>query len=143
MATLQQVIDAIQDDLGALTGIREAPDEAPESMNLFPFVVVYPSSGEWRSDTPGGKIGLHTLTVELHVARKDLPRDIQKAMAYSESIPNVLLKTVATVGGDLFDGTIQTFDRITYTFGPLGWAGVDTLGFRFQIVGVKMQSNIT
>lgn len=143
MATLQQVIDAIQDDLGALTGIREAPDEAPENMNVFPFVVVYPSSGEWRSDIPGNKIGLHTLTVELHVARKDLPRDIQKAMAYSESIPNTLLKAVASTSGDLFASTISTFDRITYTFGPLGWAGVDTLGFRFQVIGVKMQSAIT
>jgi len=112
-------------------------------MNVFPFIVTHPGTGEWSSDVPGNKIGLHTITVELHVARKDLPRDIQKAMAYSESIPNALLKAVATVSGDKFDNTISTFDRITYTFGPLGWAGVDTIGFRFQIVGVKMQSNIT
>jgi hypothetical protein len=143
MATLQQAIDAIQADLGALDGIRGAPDEAPESINVFPFVVCYPSSGEWRSDIPGAKIGLHTITVELHVARKDLPRDIQKAMAYSESIPNALLKAVATTAGDRFAGTIATFDRITYTFGPLGWGGMETFGFRFQISGVKMQSDIS
>lgn len=143
MATLQQVIDQIQADLGALTGIRGSPDEAPEQINQFPFIVCYPISGEWRSDIPGAKIGLHTIGVALHIARKDLPRDIQKAMAYSESIPNALLKVVATTDGDRFNSTIETFDRITYTFGSIGYGGTETVGFVFQILGVKMQSNIT
>lgn len=143
MATLQQVIDEIQADLGALTGIRGAPDEAPEQINKFPFIVCYPLSGEWHSDIPGAKIGLHTIAIALHVARKDMPRDIQKAMAYAESIPNALLKVVATQSGDRFNNKIETFDRITYTFGSIGYGGTDTIGFVFQIQGVKMQSNIT
>ena len=143
MATLQQAIDEIAADLGALTGIRGAPDEAPEQISVFPFLVTYASSGEWESDVPGNKRGLHTITVELHVARKDLPRDIAGAMAYSDSIPNALLKAIATTAGDRFNNTIQTFNRVTYTFGTLGWAGVDTIGFRFRIEGVKMQSAIT
>ena len=143
MTTLQQAIDAIQDDLGALTGIRGAPDEPPEKITVFPFIVVYASSGEWRSDVPGNKIGLHVITIEIHVARKDLPRDVEKAMAYSESIPNAMLKAVATVGGDKFASTISTFSRITYTFGPMDWGDLKTLGFRFRLEGVKMQSAIS
>jgi hypothetical protein len=143
MATLQQAIAAIQADIRALTGIVAAPDYAPEQVNAFPFCIVYPTSGDFVSDIPGSLVGLHTITIELHIARKDLPRDIAQAMVYVESIPNVLLKTIATQGGDRFGGTISTFERITYDFGPLDWGGTQTVGFRFRLVGVKMQKDIT
>jgi hypothetical protein len=143
MATLQQAIAAIQADVRALTGIEAAPDYAPEQVNGFPFSVVYPTSGEFISDIPGSLKGLHTITIELHIARKDLPRDIAKAMVYVESIPNVLLKTIATPSGDRFGGTISTFARITYEFGPLDWGATQTIGFRFRLEGVKIQKDIT
>lgn len=143
MATLDDAISEIQADIRALEGIRAAPDYAPEQLNVFPFCVVYPGSGEFVSDVPGGMRGLHSITIELHVARKDLPRDIAKAMPYVESIPNALLKTIATQGGDRFGGTISTFARITYEFGPLDWGGTQTIGWRFRIEGVKIQGNIT
>jgi hypothetical protein len=43
---------------------------------------------------------------------------------------------------DRFNGTIDTFDRITYTFGPMSWAGVDTFGWIYRIEGVKQQTTI-
>jgi len=143
MATLQQVIDEIQADIRALSGIRAAPDEAPEQINIFPFVVAFPGPGTWSSDIPGNKINLASVVVELHVARKDMAKDIQAAMVYENSIPNVLLKAVASTAGDRFNNTVSTFDNITYTFGSLGWGGMDTFGFRWTINGIKLQSNIT
>jgi hypothetical protein len=139
MATLQQAIDEIQTAILSLAGIRDAPSQPPEAMNAFPFVVCYPRTGIWEAQTPETKIGLHNLVVELHVARKDLPRDVEKALAYSESIPNVILLRFK-------DGTftaIQMFDAITYEFLTMGWAGIDTIGFRFTITNVKMVSVIT
>ena len=90
---------------------------------------------EKRTET---KVGLHNLVVELHVARKDLPRDIQKALVYSESIPNVILLKFK-------NGTftaIEMLDTITYEFLAMAWAGVDTIGFRFTINQVKMVSTV-
>lgn len=143
MATLDDAISEIQADIRAITGIRAAPDYAPEQMNVFPFSVVYPGSGEFISDVPGVMRGLHSITIELHIGRKDLPRDIQSAMPYVQSIPNKLLKAIATTAGDRFGSTIDTFSRITYEFGPLDWGATQTIGWRFHIEGVKIKNDIT
>lgn len=143
MATLDEFIQALQDDLGAITGIRKAPDYPPENLNVFPFIVVYPGKGVWESDVPGNKRWLGSVIVELHIARVDLPRDVESALSYHESIPNALLKPVATVDGDRFASTIATFGTIDEYFGALNWANTDTIGYRWTINGIKMQSTIT
>lgn len=134
---LQSAIDAIQDIMLTISAIREAPDEPPEAINVYPFAVCFAGSGEWHQEPAGMKKGLHTITLQVHWARKDLPRDIQKAMALVETIPNEIMDdpTLAT--------TVDTIiDPITYTFGALSWGGVDTIGFDFKI-RVKIQSAIT
>lgn len=140
MASLQDAIDAVQDIMGALTGIKAAPDEPLEQFSQFPFAVCYADHGEWDFGPAGDRKGLHTLVLELHVARKDLPRDIAAAMAYSDIIPNALLKDPTLAG------TVSTIvGPLVYTFGPMGYGNADkpnTLGFRFMIT-VKMQATIT
>jgi len=87
MATLQAVIDQIQDEIGALSGIRAAPHEPPESMSAYPFAVAFVKSGNWTLGKPAGCMtGLHDIVVELHIARKDLARDYAAAMAYAKSV---------------------------------------------------------
>ena len=142
MATVQEAIDQIAADLRALTGIRGAPDEPPEQMAVYPFIVCYTRSGSWEIAPVGVRKGLHNIAVELHVARKDLARDVQGAMAYSDSVPNALLKALTT-SGDRFASTISTFQRISYTFGPMEWAGQATIGFRWTLEGVKIENEIT
>lgn len=143
MATLDDFIKALQDDLAAISGVRAAPDYPPENMNVFPFIVVYPGKGVWSSDVPGNKRWLGSVVVELHIARKDLPRDVKAALVYHESVPNALLKPVATSGGDRFASTIATFGTIDEMFGALNWANTDTIGWRWTINGIKMQSVIS
>lgn len=128
MATLQQAIDRLQELVGAIDGIREAPDEPPENIAVFPFAVAYASGGRWESVSSGWAIAYHTITLELHVSRRDLPRDVQKAMAYSESV------IVALYNDPTLDGTVELINEpIAYTFGPLGWGNTETLGFSFSI----------
>lgn len=134
---LTDVIANIQDTLGVLTGIRGAPDAPPEQINVFPFIVVYPTGGEWIFGTAGEKKGLHDVVIELHVARKDLPRDVVTALGYAESIPNAIMKDPT------FGGYASTFGSIDYDFGPLGWGGMETIGFKFTIRRLKMMSAIT
>ena len=140
--TLQAAIDEIRADLvAALTTVRAAPEDPPEQVNVFPFMTVHAGTGAWEEGPAGTKKGLHSVVVELHVARTaGLARAVSEALGFAESVPNTIFKGR---NADRFNGTIDTFDRITYTFGPLSWAGVDTFGWVFRIEGVKQQSAIT
>jgi hypothetical protein len=141
----QDAIDEITADLRALPGIRAAPEEPPDSINAFPFIVVYDGGGGiWSSYTPSAKQWLGSIVVELHVGRKDLPHDFQNAQIWSEVIPNALLKQVATSSGDRFNSTVDAIGNITVSvFGALGWGDIDTFGYRWTINNVKIQSTIT
>ena len=147
MATPQQAIDAIMADLRVLTGMRGAPDEAPESINAFPFCVAWVESGDCWTDIPGAMIILANIRLELHVARKDLPRDIARAMPWGDVILNALHKPMATNTGDRFNSTVDAMGHITFTFGDLGYGlepnVIKTIGFSFLIENVKIQTNIT
>ena len=139
MATLQEIIDEIQDQVGAISGIRGAPDEPPDSIHAFPFAVAYVDGGEYHIGPPQVMTGLHTVIVELHVARKDLERDVARAMPYAKAIPNAIFSAHTDATFTAF----QTLERITYEFGPLDWSGLQTIGFRFRLEGVKSQDEIT
>jgi hypothetical protein len=139
MTTLQDAIVEIQRNIGTLPGIRRSPDAPPERADTFPFAVSYLGDGDWKEEPAGLKTGLHTIVIEIHVARKDLPRDVTAVMKYAESVPNLIFKRLNV---DSLAGTIQTITSISYTFGSLGWRDVDTIGFQFKINGVKVQSAI-
>jgi len=135
MATLQEAITEIQALVGALTGIRKAPTAAPESASAFPFAVCYPESGHWERVSDWKK-GLHTVVVEVHVARIDLARDIASALSYSESLVNALLNA-PTLGGKV-DTIVGS---ISYKFGEMKYAGQPTLGWQFRVT-FKQQSAV-
>ena len=119
-----------------MAGIRAAPDYAPDKLTVFPFALAYAKMGVFEVAPIGYGKGLHTVVVEVHVARKDLPRDIQAAMAFSDAIPLALLADT-TLGG-----VVSTFGRVRYEFGPMAWGGMETLGFRFFIEEIKLQTGI-
>jgi len=129
---LQTAIAALQAKVGAVAGIKNAPDYAPDSINEFPFSVAYAQSGTFENVSLSFGKALHTLVVEIHVSRKDLKTAIQNVMSYGDSVPAAILAD-PTIGG-----SVSTFRDITYTFGPLNWGTTDTIGFRFQINGAKI-----
>ena len=131
---LQTAISALQDIVGAVSGIKKAPDYAPDSINAFPFSVAYADSGTFENVSADFGKALHTLIVEIHVARVDLPASIKNVMEYGDSVPAAILAKPT------LNNTVSTFRDITYTFGPLDWGTTKTIGFRFQINGVKILS---
>lgn len=134
MTTLLDVIKYVQGVVGGISGIRAAPDNPPGSINIYPFSVAYAGTDIWEVAPVGTGKALRTIIVEVHVARKDLPRDITASMAFSDSIPLALLAN-PTLGG-----LVSNFQRVRSEFGELGWGNVPTLGFRFFIEGIKMQT---
>lgn len=139
--SLQSVIAQMQTYMLTLDNVLAAPDKPPEQMHLFPFVVTFARRGTWKLAPAETKTGLHTIHIEVHVARVDLPYDVQAAMQYSDSVPELLMSKL--LNDNQWNDTIDTFGDIDYEFGVLGWAKINTLGFRFIVKDVKVQTPIT
>ena len=139
MALVKNAIAEIIDELQTISGIRRVPDAPPEKNEDFPFAVVYPLSGSFVGGPATLMKGLHGINIELHVARKDLPQDFSQVMDLIDEIPWQLMK-LRNDGGY---SHLATFGAITYTFGPLAWAGVETLGVTYTINETKIEREIT
>ena len=139
MATLQDAIDQIQDAVGAVSGIRMAPDEPAENWRVFPVAVCYAGSGLWKISPVGVMKGIHDIVLNVFVARKELPRDVKAVMGYAKSVPNAILS-------DFQDGTItglEVIGDIEYTFGAIEWGGQPLIGFQYILRDCKTMDTIT
>lgn len=139
-ATLEAAIDGVQTAVGAVTGIKSAPANPPESAAEFPFVVTYTRGGTLLLNTHGDYRGLHNIVVELHIARKWLPEDVATALPFFELVSKKLF-------GNLKDND-EAYEEIPYTFGALTWGTtedeegnevpVQTIGFTWELREVKV-----
>jgi len=134
MATLETACAAIATACAAVSGVRQAPALPPEQITAgnFPFVVTYPDSGTIGYNTPDDAIFLHNIIVEVHTARKDLPRDVDKIFPYIETIP------AAIMADPTLSTNVQTIGEISYTFGEMNWGDLQTIGIRFTLSEVKL-----
>lgn len=133
--SIESVVTQLQSVVADVSGIRAAPVYPPEAMNVYPFAVCYARSGSYQIGPPEVMTGLHTIVIEVHVARRDLARDVQNLIEYVDAVPAAIFAALAD--GQLT--ALSTIANIRYEFGPMGWAGVDTLGYRFYLEGVKTQ----
>lgn len=120
--------------VSVLNGIRSAPDEPPESMDIFPFLIGYVSTSEWIPSSDGLAYGMHTLVLELHQLRDPLPQAIRSILPYGEQVAAIFMrsenaKLPDAQGIDTVDEGIE----LSATFGPLGYDVVDTIGWTFEL----------
>ena len=139
MANIDDAILEIVRELRNVRDLRRVPDAPPENNDQFPFAVVYPASGRFQKESAGWMIGLHNINIELHVVRKDLPRDFTNLITLYDIIPNQL---ESGLENSRFSA-ISTWENIVYVFGALNWAGVDTLGVTFTMNNVKLLDTVT
>lgn len=131
------IVQAIQDMVGAVTGIRAAPDYPPENLNgIFPVSIVYPPRGNIKGG-PGylGMTALHQVVIEIHFPRTELSKAVQASISYIDSIPNALFLD------ETLNGAASHFEDIDYEFGPMNWGEppnmIQTFGPRFTVNGIK------
>ena len=137
---LKDAINDIVIELQTIEGIRRVPDEPPENNKQFPFAVVYPLTGLYTQGPAQLMKGLHNVNIELHVVRKaDLAREFNQVMDLIDTIPWELMKKLNDAEYD----NLATIGQIEYTFGPLEWAEVPTIGVTFTITDVKVETEIT
>jgi hypothetical protein len=98
--------------------------------------VCYQANGTWESVSAGWKKGLHTVSLEIHVSRANLPKAIKQVSPYNELIADLLLSNPRL--NDTIDTIVMP---IQYSFGYLDWgASRDAhLGYRFNVT-MKIQS---
>lgn len=126
MSTVQDAIEAIQAKARALAGMRAAPDYAPDSISAFPFAASYPADGRAETESAGWHIMHYNVVTEIHVSRKDLPRDLAQVMPYVETFINAVASD-PTLGGVV----TSVEGDILWTFTGFEYAGVQTVGWRF------------
>lgn len=125
---LEDAIAAFQAKVKTLLPtIRTAPDQPLDSVSAYPAGMTYIRRVSYSKQSATLVTGLHTAAIEIHVARKDLPRDVVSAMPYGETLP-VALWSDTTLGGK-----IAHINAIRGTFGAMKWADQDTLGWDFEV----------
>ena len=140
----QDINDAVtylQTLAAGIDGMRQAPVEPTEQAS-FPFAVSFVSMLiSSTQPSAGAQINLYEITTEIHVARKDLPRD------YAGLKPFAVLFS-ATVWGDYnanrqaLGGFVSTINGISGSLQPSHWGGADTLAWIFK-TQVKVNSQWT
>lgn len=137
--TLPAMLDAIREDLLALSDIRRVYESVPESLNELPAVIVASMGGRsWlpSQQMENGSFPLnteHDIRIEIHIPRKNLPDD-HAAMA--RIADDATLLVYAGFATDRYSGTMvttgnpQTSNGASspwdYTIGPSEWAGQKT-----------------
>ena len=141
MALLKNTVTEIINELQTMSGIRYTPDSLVENSNeQFPFAVVYPLTGYFNTLTTSAQMkGMHSINIELHIAREDLPRDFSTLMDLIDEIPYQIIK----LRNDGLLSHMATFGNIEYTFGEMYWAKVKTLGVIYTITEVKVERAIS
>jgi len=88
--TLDEVIEALRQQItDNVDGIQAAPDHPPESIHEFPFLLLLAT--DLNVDTYPGRCEFHfTVSVQLHVARTDMPSAIERANGFAISIPKAI-----------------------------------------------------
>lgn len=122
---LWKAVAQLQDWAGSMPGIKEAPDEPPETANQFPFAISYAREGEFGLQSKGWGIGLHDLVTEIHFSRQSLPAAVKQAMPYLETWLDFFIAD-PKVGG-----FVDTVETIEYEFGQLEYGNTQTLGWVF------------
>jgi hypothetical protein len=139
LGTFDGAADELVETIRKIAEIRRVPKDAPDNNSMFPFAVLQPLSGHYRGLNRGQMIGLHNITVELHVKKYELSRAQDELKDMLDEIPK---RCTLKLQNEEFTN-IHQWDRIEYISGPMEWAGVNTLGVMFTFIDVKVVSSLS
>lgn len=109
------------------SGIKAAPVGPPESINQFPFSLVYVKSFETLGGTYHWDEIIDTIVVEIHYSRQNLPTAYIASLACREEILEKLIAD-PTIGG-----AVDTFTDFRGAFGGLDYGGQQHIGWQMEL----------
>ena len=86
--TVQEALDVLAVIVDGLSGIRQAFEEPPDQLVVFPAALMYAGGGREEYSKP--ILGQHTLICEIHYSRKDMTRAVQALMPYIDLMMEAL-----------------------------------------------------
>ena len=127
------IIEAVQDLVGAVTGIRSAPYDPPDQAADFPIAIAYPAKGHYTMANGFDiKDSLHNIVIELHYPRVDSARTVAKLKPYVRLIPQAVAASADIAA--LCEG----FEGIDYEMIPMMYGETKTFGLHFTITNLKL-----
>lgn len=131
--TPEAVVSRLQALAATVTGINTAPDALPDQLALFPAAVSYLESFEEDAGLVGSDNVIYTAVTELHVARKDLPRDY----AVLDGMAALFVTAVRTDSRSNTAGTLgviaSAIGNASGTLAASSWAAQDTLAWTIRV----------
>ena len=140
---IQDVIARMQTVIEGISGIKGADQYLPEALpTVENWVVMYPGESEFIPGLPAGYMtALYNVVIEIHTPRNTLPMAIKRVIGYFDDIPNALYDDRCD---GYMNGTVSTIGEITSTgLVAMNYAGIDTVGFRYTVRDIKIQTVIT
>ena len=136
--TIVAAIAAIAGVVSGVSGIKSAPAYPHEQMTESPFAITYLVNNEINIGPVGSKKSLASIAVDVLTVRRDIALDLAILLPLVDTISAALVSEM-TPSGDIFSGTIDTFERLLVEFIPsIDYAGVNMIGYRFVMEGVKL-----
>lgn len=136
--TIAAALTAISATVAGVSGIKSAPANPQENINEYPFALTYVMDGTINIGPVGTRKSLLNISIDLLTVRRDIRLDMAILTPYLDSIPNALSAEIS-YSGDVFSGTISTFEKLTLEFLPFyDYAGAQMIGYRFIMENVKI-----
>jgi len=136
---ITNAIAEIAEVVAAVTGIN-APQATPhENTSEFPMAMVYIFDGLVSSPSYGVMMDLDNIAIDILTPHRDISDDLPALHAVLDACKKALWSEIALDTGGRFDSSIDTFQDIAISFLPnYTWAGVDMIGYRLVMQGVKL-----
>ena len=125
---LHSVIHRLSTHATALPGMRSAPATPPDSINFYPFGVIYFMRGRWFGNDATWKTSDNTFAIDIHLARlPDIGRVLETYAEYPETLAQ------AIVSDETLNDTVTHVNDVRGALQRLNYAGIDTIGYRMEI----------
>jgi hypothetical protein len=132
--TLAEFIAQVEVTVRTVAGIRTVHDFPPDQLNTWPAVVAYAAKGYGDAKDFGLGFCYHDVACEVHIPQKDLARDTAKLLPFVTSMPEALK------ADPLLNAFYGAMNKISYSLFNEEYAGIQTIGYRFIIEKVKLDS---
>lgn len=140
MPTLQGAIGEFVDVIGAVSGIKAAPDDPAEQVTLWPAAMTYATNGNVSENRASIEDkSLHDVTIAVIMPLQDMRQATKTMLPLYEPIVAALITHL----NGRTSTNYQTWASLEYTLGPIDWPqGQLMFGYIFTLRGVKIINDI-
>lgn len=140
--TLVAAVTAIAAVTDGVSGITSAPAYPQENINERVFALTYVMTSIAEISETGTKRHLATIAIDLITPLVVLADAISALLPIVDALSTALI-TEASVGGDMFSGTIDAFENLRIEFLPFyDYSNVPHIGYRVILENAKLHLDL-